>query len=92
VEVTLCGPLLARNNSLHTDGAGAVLSFTILATIPFDSTRKRMSVIVQYAGSEGGIVLSKGADNVMLDRAVDFMAGEYNIIDIHYVPAHMLSQ
>jgi magnesium-transporting ATPase (P-type) len=55
--------------------ASPSLAFTILATIPFDSSRKRMSVVVQFEGCEGGIVLSKGADNVMLHRAVDFGRG-----------------
>jgi hypothetical protein len=39
-----------------------------------------MSVVVQYAGCTGAVVLSKGADNVMLDRAVDFLAGGYVLI------------
>lgn len=60
-----------RTNSSSNSSAGNVLSFRILATIPFDSSRKRMSVVVQCDGDEGegAVVLSKGADNVMLERA-----------------------
>jgi magnesium-transporting ATPase (P-type) len=53
-----------------------VMRFKILATIPFDSTRKRMSVIVQFVGCDDAFVLSKGADNIMLDRASNFITGE----------------
>ena len=43
----------------------------LLATIPFDSARKRMSVLVQTP--EGHYRLyCKGADNVMFDRASDY--------------------
>jgi magnesium-transporting ATPase (P-type) len=41
--------------------------FTLIAEFPFDSVRKRMSVILR--DSEGLYqILCKGADNVMLDR------------------------
>lgn len=42
-------------------------SYTVLAVNAFDSTRKRMSVLVN-TGRET-ILLAKGADNVMLERA-----------------------
>ena len=54
-------------------------SFELLAAIPFDSNRKRMSVIVRRIDSagrgQGDIVLyCKGADNVLLDRCSSFSA------------------
>ena len=45
-----------------------ILSFEILATVPFDSTRKRMTVVVRRPdGSVCAFV--KGADNVIYDRS-----------------------
>jgi len=47
-------------------------TYNLLATVPFDSTRKRMSVVVQRP--DGSIVVFvKGADNVMFDRASVFV-------------------
>jgi len=41
----------------------------LLLEIPFDSTRKRMSVIVRPKGdSETIIVMTKGADNIIIPR------------------------
>jgi magnesium-transporting ATPase (P-type) len=41
-------------------------SYRVLAEFPFDSTRKRMSLIVR-AGSKI-LLMSKGADSIMLPR------------------------
>ena len=50
----------------------ARVAYKLMATIPFDSTRKRMSIIV--CNPENKYVLySKGADNVMFDRAGGYM-------------------
>ena len=65
---------LQQQDDKEKDVDEDILEFDILATIPFDSTRKRMSVIVQH--KDEVIVLSKGADNVMLDRAIDFTDGK----------------
>jgi len=47
-------------------------SYNLLATVPFDSTRKRMSVVIQRP--DGSVVVYvKGADNIMFDRASDFV-------------------
>ena len=59
VEVTLDAPSGSR---------GANLSYEILATIPFDSTRKRMSCLVQ--GPDGKVrLLCKGADSIVFGLA-----------------------
>ncbi|GMH50204.1 hypothetical protein TrRE_jg8488 [Triparma retinervis] len=49
-------------------GSGVTKVFKIHATIPFDSERKRMSVVVE---TEDGsfAVYCKGADNIMLERS-----------------------
>lgn len=53
------------------DKDDAVLFFEVIATIPFTSSRKRMSVVVRQPNGEV-VVLCKGADNVILDRSVSF--------------------
>jgi Ca2+-transporting ATPase len=40
--------------------------YEILAEMPFDSTRKRMSLIVRYQGKI--ILMSKGADSILIPR------------------------
>ena len=48
-------------------GAAASRKFTLLATIPFSSSRKRMSVVVRDASGQAWLYC-KGADNVMFER------------------------
>ncbi|KAG5185933.1 hypothetical protein JKP88DRAFT_310634 [Tribonema minus] len=48
--------------------AGREQRFELLATLPFDSTRKRMSVLVRDASGRV-TAYTKGADNVILERA-----------------------
>jgi len=45
---------------------GVPETYDILAEFPFDSTRKRMSLIVRYNGQY--ILMSKGADSIILPR------------------------
>ena len=42
-------------------------TYKVIAEFPFDSVRKRMSVILKSADSKY-VILTKGADSVMLDR------------------------
>ena len=42
--------------------------YELLVEIPFDSTRKRMSVIVKKRGEDKIICMCKGSDNVILER------------------------
>lgn len=53
----------------------------LLATIPFDSTRKRMSVVVRDPDGRY-LVYCKGADNVILDRAQSFVGATIETIGV----------
>jgi magnesium-transporting ATPase (P-type) len=54
-----------------TKYGGVEECYSLLLTIPFDSARKRMSVVVRCP--DGSVMLyCKGADNIILDRAVSF--------------------
>jgi magnesium-transporting ATPase (P-type) len=54
-----------------TKYGGVEERYSLLLTIPFDSARKRMSVVVRCP--DGSVMLyCKGADNIILDRAVAF--------------------
>ncbi|XP_067852239.1 phospholipid-transporting ATPase VB [Heptranchias perlo] len=46
---------------------GDLLTFELLHTLAFDSTRKRMSVIVKHPLTKEIIVYTKGADSVVMD-------------------------
>ncbi|XP_032885131.1 probable phospholipid-transporting ATPase VB [Amblyraja radiata] len=46
---------------------GGLLSFELLHTLAFDSTRKRMSVIVKHPLTKEIVVYTKGADSVIMD-------------------------
>lgn len=54
--------------NVKAGGANQRKSYTVVALNAFNSTRKRMSVIVQTESGEY-LLLAKGADNVMLERA-----------------------
>ncbi|XP_065593138.1 phospholipid-transporting ATPase VD isoform X1 [Cyrtonyx montezumae] len=43
------------------------LTFQLLHVLPFDSVRKRMSVVVRHPVSNQVVVYTKGADSVMMD-------------------------
>uniref|UniRef100_A0A8C2YER3 Phospholipid-transporting ATPase n=1 Tax=Coturnix japonica TaxID=93934 RepID=A0A8C2YER3_COTJA len=43
------------------------LTFQLLHILPFDSVRKRMSVVVRHPVSKQVVVYTKGADSVMMD-------------------------
>ena len=53
-------------------GTGRV-EYELLATIPFDSDRKRMTVILRKPSNGQVVVFCKGADNVIFDRATSFL-------------------
>ena len=57
-------------------GAGAPrVEYELLATIPFDSDRKRMSVILRRPDGQV-VVFCKGADNVMFERSTSFLTDD----------------
>lgn len=58
---------LDDNNNITINLKGKVLKFQLLHVLEFNSTRKRMSVIVK--APDGKIVLyTKGADSIILER------------------------
>lgn len=52
-----------------------IKTFEVLAIIPFDSTRKRMSVLVFHPDTHQTILYCKGADNIIFERASAFAEG-----------------
>ncbi len=49
---------------------GEVQQWEVFAEFPFDSTRKRMSLIVRRKGFEDFLLMTKGADSIMIPRLV----------------------
>lgn len=50
----------------NVNNNNSIEKYEILAEFPFDSTRKRMSLIVRYGTKI--ILMSKGADSIILPR------------------------
>mmetsp|Transcript_51827 Transcript_51827/g.66393 ORF Transcript_51827/g.66393 Transcript_51827/m.66393 type:complete len:1369 (-) Transcript_51827:402-4508(-) len=73
----------ATSDELSVGHNGAQRTYKLLATIPFNSARKRMSVLVQTP--EGVYRLyCKGADNIMFDRAGNYdLCGGQELLDEH---------
>ena len=44
--------------------------YELYVEIPFDSTRKRMSVIVKKKGENKIICMCKGSDNVIMEKCI----------------------
>ncbi|CAM9933282.1 unnamed protein product, partial [Laminaria digitata] len=62
-------------------GKGRMM-YSLILTIPFDSTRKRMSVVVM--APDGSYTLyCKGADNIIMDRAGSYSGGSREIVNEH---------
>ncbi|KAH8074493.1 phospholipid-translocating ATPase [Aureococcus anophagefferens] len=72
-EVREDGTTGYQAESPDEEALGTSLSYTVLATIPFDSTRKRMSAIVRLPNGKVR-VMTKGADNIVFGLA-DAAAG-----------------
>lgn len=51
---------------IFNSNSGVTEKYKILAEFPFDSTRKRMSLIVEFEGLI--ILMTKGADSIVLPR------------------------
>lgn len=56
-----------------------LLSYDLLATVPFDSTRKRMSVVVRRP-DRSLVLYSKGADNIMFNLSSHFIDEQYRSV------------
>jgi phospholipid-translocating P-type ATPase (flippase) len=61
---------------------GEELTFQLLCTIAFTSTRKRMSVIVKTPDGKV-LLLTKGADNIVGGRAKEFHSTDSDAVDAH---------
>ncbi|KAI9305121.1 hypothetical protein BJ944DRAFT_256020 [Cunninghamella echinulata] len=55
-------------NTLHAEIKGEKQSFDLLNVLEFNSTRKRMSVIIKPHGSDKIVLLCKGADSIIYER------------------------
>ncbi|KAI8334448.1 hypothetical protein BC941DRAFT_356961 [Chlamydoabsidia padenii] len=55
-------------NTVHAEIKGERKSFDILNTLEFNSTRKRMSVIIRPHDSDKIVLLCKGADSIIFER------------------------
>lgn len=60
--------IVIENRYLNKNDEKYTEEWELLAEIPFDSDRKRMSVIVKNEAAGKVLVYSKGADNIMLPR------------------------
>ncbi len=54
--------------TIHNSATKETLVFKQVAEFPFDSVRKRMSVVIKDLQTGQYKILCKGADSVMLDR------------------------
>lgn len=52
----------------RTKGSPTLDVYEIKAEFPFDSTRKRMSLVVKNQKEDDYILMTKGADSIMLPR------------------------
>jgi len=64
---------IERNEGLIVvkDRSGVEVNWELLAEIPFTSDRKRMSVIIKHPYTKKYMILTKGADSIMLQRMVE---------------------
>lgn len=70
--------LLTRTKkNMEVEIMGSIEKFEILSTIEFNSTRKRMSIIVK--NGDGIRLYSKGADNIMMER-LDPLSNDANMV------------
>ena len=80
--LTFTGRSPGRVNLLRQSDTNSVsVSYELLATIPFDSTRKRMSVVVRRPDASI-VVYCKGADNIIFDRASYFIDSSGGVIPV----------
>lgn len=59
------------------------LTFQLLHILPFDSDRKRMSVVVRHPVSNKVVVYTKGADSVMMDLLRTSSEGIYRTLILY---------
>lgn len=66
----------AETMTIHNYLTDADEKYDILAEFPFDSTRKRMTLIVRYQGKY--LLMCKGADSIMIPRC-EFKTDKYQL-------------
>lgn len=65
--------LVAREHNkirVYNSATKETMTFKIIAEFPFDSVRKRMSVIIKDMQKNSYKILCKGADSVMMERMI----------------------
>ena len=74
-----CGiKLISRGlTTLSVDVCGKIKNYEIIALLPFNSDRKRMSIVIRQIDSDGLptddiMIFTKGADNIMSEKMSDF--------------------
>lgn len=67
------------------------LNFELLHTLGFDSTRKRMSVVVRHPLTDQIIVYTKGADSVIMDLIKPPDTGEETLTRLTVTVHHLFS-
>ena len=55
------------------------VEYELLATVPFDNDRKRMSVVIRRLSDKKVIVYCKGADNIILERSTSFIGSDADL-------------
>lgn len=55
----------------------ALLKFEVLDILTFDSTRRRMSIIVRHPHTKEIIMYTKGADSAIMERLGNVFSGEH---------------
>ena len=65
-----CGVVLVdrQPDSMALDVNGERHKYNIISLLPFNSDRKRMTLVIQEEGHDELIVYTKGADNIMYER------------------------
>ncbi|KAI8889016.1 phospholipid-translocating P-type ATPase [Backusella circina FSU 941] len=68
-------------NRIYIKVKGEEKEFTVLNVLEFNSTRKRMSIIIQPAGSDRIVLLCKGADSVIYERLCTEFGNQKELAD-----------
>lgn len=65
-----------------------LLKFEVLDVLTFDSTRRRMSIIVRHPHTNEIIMYTKGADSAVMEKLGNVFSGEHEIFSqIKYIKA-----
>ncbi|VDL74258.1 unnamed protein product [Nippostrongylus brasiliensis] len=77
--------------TIHLAASGQIVKYKVLHTLPFDSDRKRMSVVVQeMSGKKRVILLTKGADaNVLPILSNQYVTSEIGEEEVFKAQEHL---